>query len=197
MADDKPGIDKEMIRELASLLDETGLTEIEIERDGLRVRVGRGGTINNIAAPVMPLIGTTPALPPAPADLAKHSLALKLVIAAASDQIVIPVQALAELHSVLVRKSRLTPTEAAFRVQLWAAQAELVATGAALLDTALRLSSAHGLQISDALILAAAAEANCDLLLSEDMHDGFVWSGVTVTNPFGSAPDTRVVRLLA
>jgi acetyl-CoA carboxylase biotin carboxyl carrier protein len=63
MADDKPAIDKEMIRELASLLDETGLIEIEIERDGLRVRVGRGGIINNIAAP---------ALPPAPADLAKH-----------------------------------------------------------------------------------------------------------------------------
>jgi acetyl-CoA carboxylase biotin carboxyl carrier protein len=73
MADDKPAIDKEMIRELASLLDETGLIEIEIERDGLRVRVGRGGIINNIAAPSMPpLIGTTPALPPAPADLAKH-----------------------------------------------------------------------------------------------------------------------------
>jgi acetyl-CoA carboxylase biotin carboxyl carrier protein len=72
MADDKPGIDKEMIRELASLLDETGLTEIEIERDGLRVRVGRGGTINHVAAPAMPLIGTTPALPAAPADLAKH-----------------------------------------------------------------------------------------------------------------------------
>jgi acetyl-CoA carboxylase biotin carboxyl carrier protein len=73
MADDKPGIDKEMIRELANLLDETGLTEIEIERDGLRVRVGRGGTINTIAAPAMPaLIATTPALPPGPADLAKH-----------------------------------------------------------------------------------------------------------------------------
>jgi len=73
MADDKAGIDKALIRELAALLDETGLTEIEIERDGLRVRVGRGGTINNIAAPAMPaLIATTPALPSAPADLAKN-----------------------------------------------------------------------------------------------------------------------------
>ena len=72
MADDKAGIDKALIRELAALLDETGLTEIEIERDGLRVRVGRGGIVNNIAAPAMPLIATTPALPSAPADLAKH-----------------------------------------------------------------------------------------------------------------------------
>ena len=44
-------IDKELIRELAKLLDETGLTEIEIERDGLRVRVGRGGAVTHVAAP--------------------------------------------------------------------------------------------------------------------------------------------------
>ncbi len=42
-ADGKSAIDKELIRELAKLLDETGLTEIEIERAGLRVRVGRSG----------------------------------------------------------------------------------------------------------------------------------------------------------
>ena len=42
MAESKSAIDHELIRELAKLLDETGLTEIEIEREGLRVRVGRG-----------------------------------------------------------------------------------------------------------------------------------------------------------
>ena len=35
--------DKDLIRELAALLDETGLTEIEIEHEGKRVRVARGG----------------------------------------------------------------------------------------------------------------------------------------------------------
>ena len=35
--------DKDLIRELAELLDETGLTEIEIEHEGRRVRVARGG----------------------------------------------------------------------------------------------------------------------------------------------------------
>ena len=71
MADDKPAIDKELIRELAKLLDETGLTEIEIEREGLRVRVGRGGAVTHVAAPVaLPPIAT-PAIA-APIDLAKH-----------------------------------------------------------------------------------------------------------------------------
>jgi acetyl-CoA carboxylase biotin carboxyl carrier protein len=41
-----PLVDRELIHELTKLLDETGLTEIEIERDGTRVRVARN------AAPV-------------------------------------------------------------------------------------------------------------------------------------------------
>lgn len=41
MAAEKSAIDQELIRELARLLDETGLTEIEVERDGLRLRVAR------------------------------------------------------------------------------------------------------------------------------------------------------------
>lgn len=47
----KPKIDKELIRELAGLLDETGLTEIEIEQGTLRVRVARGATTPAAAAP--------------------------------------------------------------------------------------------------------------------------------------------------
>jgi len=34
--------DKDLVRELAALLEETGLTEIEIEHEGKRVRVARG-----------------------------------------------------------------------------------------------------------------------------------------------------------
>jgi acetyl-CoA carboxylase biotin carboxyl carrier protein len=37
----KSAVDQDVIRELARLLDETGLTEIEFERDGQRVRVAR------------------------------------------------------------------------------------------------------------------------------------------------------------
>jgi acetyl-CoA carboxylase biotin carboxyl carrier protein len=47
----KPAIDHDLIRELARLLDETGLTEIEFERDGQRVRVARQA---QIAAAPMP-----------------------------------------------------------------------------------------------------------------------------------------------
>lgn len=55
---DKLRVEEEVIRELAELLDETGLSEIEIEQHGLKVRVAR--TIHNslgvpaAAAPIAP-----------------------------------------------------------------------------------------------------------------------------------------------
>src|SRR5260370_313839 len=76
----KSAIDKELIRELAKLLDETGLTEIEIERAGLRVRVGRatgnnggrggGGPANFPKTPQPQPAGRSPPGSPAPAGSA-------------------------------------------------------------------------------------------------------------------------------
>jgi acetyl-CoA carboxylase biotin carboxyl carrier protein len=68
--------DSALIRELALLLDETSLTEIEIERAGLRVRVARNITMTasmpanyQVAASAGAGASVTPA---AVADLAKH-----------------------------------------------------------------------------------------------------------------------------
>jgi acetyl-CoA carboxylase biotin carboxyl carrier protein len=44
--------DKDLIRELAELLEETGLTEIEIEHEGRRVRVARTVTVGPGALPI-------------------------------------------------------------------------------------------------------------------------------------------------
>ena len=45
MSDAKAAVDKAMIRELAALMDETGLTEIEIEQNAMRLRVARTVTV--------------------------------------------------------------------------------------------------------------------------------------------------------
>jgi acetyl-CoA carboxylase biotin carboxyl carrier protein len=71
-AEGDPAIDKKLIRELARLLDETGLTEIEIERDGLRVRVGRGALAATAQPAAAPVVITTAPVVAMPADLAKH-----------------------------------------------------------------------------------------------------------------------------
>jgi len=59
MTDRKASIDHELIRDLAKLLDETGLTEIEFEQEGLRLRVARQPTAVQVSAPA-------PAAPPPP-----------------------------------------------------------------------------------------------------------------------------------
>src|ERR1700730_14878366 len=44
----KSGVEKGLIRELAALLEETGLSEIEIEREGIRVRVARQARVEAV-----------------------------------------------------------------------------------------------------------------------------------------------------
>jgi acetyl-CoA carboxylase biotin carboxyl carrier protein len=68
MKDNKPGIDAAAIRELSELLAETGLTEIEIEHNGARIRVSRaaGGVAVASAAPAPAPAPAAPAAPAAP-----------------------------------------------------------------------------------------------------------------------------------
>jgi acetyl-CoA carboxylase biotin carboxyl carrier protein len=71
----KESSDQALIRDLAGLLEETGLSEIEIEREGMRVRVARQV---NVAAPVYAAASAhapaaaAPAAPAAAADPGKH-----------------------------------------------------------------------------------------------------------------------------
>ncbi|MCS3930422.1 MULTISPECIES: acetyl-CoA carboxylase biotin carboxyl carrier protein [Bradyrhizobium] len=80
--DDKAAVkfsseDSALVRELALLLDETSLTEIEIERAGLRLRVARNISVaatmpmQMAAAPAI-LPAAAAAAAPAAADLSKH-----------------------------------------------------------------------------------------------------------------------------
>jgi len=76
-------IDRDLIRDLAVLLDETGLSEIEIEKSGLKIRVAR--TINTAvalpnaqnAASVQPAQSAEQPASPPPADLSNHPGAVK------------------------------------------------------------------------------------------------------------------------
>ena len=70
-----PAIDHQAIRELAKLLDETGLTEIAVERDGVSIRVARhsGGGLGRPRAESA-AASTTAAVvsTPLPIDPAQH-----------------------------------------------------------------------------------------------------------------------------
>ena len=104
--------------------------------------------------------------------------------------LIVPVQALGELFVVLVRAG--APREAARDIVLRFRQTFAVTdTQETTLLSALDLVVAHRLQLWDSLILSAAADAGCGMLLSEDMQAGFVWRGVTVLDPLTTAIEDR------
>jgi predicted nucleic acid-binding protein len=115
---------------------------------------------------------------------AKKTLAVDLVERLSPASTLIPVQALGELFNVLVKKARWSREDAQRAVLAWGDAFPLIETGASVVLGALDLTRSHQLSIWDSVILSAAADAHCRLLLSEDLQEGFTWNGVTVTNPF-------------
>jgi predicted nucleic acid-binding protein len=109
----------------------------------------------------------------------------------------IPVQALGELYATLMRKGGRSRAQARDAVLKWGDAFPLIETSSMVQLMAMELSVSHQLSPWDAVILSAAADASCRLLLSEDLQNGFTWSGVTVTNPFAKKPHPLLTALLA
>ena len=129
-------------------------------------------------------------------DARKQQVAILMLDVIGPEDVVIPVQALGELFNVLVRKAKRPANEAQAALLSWQDTHPVVDTSAAVLASALDLATAHHLSIWDAVIVAAAAEADCRVLVSEDLQEGFTWRGVTVVNPFASIRHPLLESLL-
>src|SRR5579872_2610097 len=127
---------------------------------------------------------------------AMRDKALELIQRLPPGAIVLPVQTLGELFNVLVRKAKRPPGRARAAVLSWRDAYAVVETSAAVIVSATDLASDHGLGIWDSVVLAASAESECRLLLSEDLQEGFTWRGVTVTNPFSTPKHELLAGLL-
>lgn len=110
--------------------------------------------------------------------------ALELVEKIPEGAALLPVQTLGELFNLLVRKAARTPAKARKAILSWKDAFPGIETSAEVMLGAADLATDHHLSIWDSVVLSAAAEAGCRLLLSEDLQQGFTWKGVTVTNPF-------------
>jgi predicted nucleic acid-binding protein len=122
--------------------------------------------------------------------------ALGLVEKLPEGAVLLPVQTLGELFNLLVRKARRAPAKARKAILSWKDAFPLIETSAGVMLAAADLATDHQLSIWDSVILSAAAEAGCRLLLSEDLQEGFTWNGVTVTNPFSASKHELLVGLL-
>ncbi|SRR6266567_5630963 len=114
----------------------------------------------------------------------RRQRALDLLQKLTQEFVALPVQTLGELFNVLVKKAGGSPHDARAAILSWRDSFEVVETSSKVMVAAADLAVQHRLPIWDAVILAAASEAGCRLLVSEDSQDGFTWGGVTIVNPF-------------
>ena len=123
-------------------------------------------------------------------------VALDLVRKLPASGTLLPVQVLGELFNLLVRKARRPGSKARSAILGWRDAFPLIETSEAVILSAVELATDHQLGIWDAVILSAASEAGCRLLLSEDFQEGFTWKGATVTNPFAPSKHELLAALL-
>lgn len=127
----------------------------------------------------------------------RHDAALTLLRRIPQETAVIPVQVLGELFNVLVRKGGKSRGDARDALLSWRDTFPVIETSPEIMLTAVDLATDHRLGIWDAVILSAAAQAGCRLLLSGDFQEGFTWAGVTVVDPFSTPRHALLHALLA
>ncbi len=97
--------------------------------------------------------------------------------------LIAPAQALGELFVVLRRSGAPADDARSILIEFTDAFGTSASESSSILAAA-DLVVDHKLQFWDSLILTAAANAGCTLLLSEDMQSGFITRGVTIVDPF-------------
>lgn len=114
-------------------------------------------------------------------DVEKRGRAIEVL----SEGGIISVQVLNEFTNVAHRKRRRAwpEIEAALAV-IRDRFPDIVPITAEIHASAVTLARGQGFAFYDALIVAAALEAGCDTLLSEDLQDGRDLGGLKIVNPF-------------
>lgn len=130
-------------------------------------------------------------------DAHRQRIAHDIIGSLQPSQILVPLQSAAETFRWLVKKGGIERARASSRTSWWLEKFETQDTNREVFSGAADLTVVHGLQFFDAIILAAASVAGVDVLLSEDLHDGFAWRGVTVANPFAAEPSPIIRTLLS
>ena len=98
---------------------------------------------------------------------------------------VISTQVINEAISVLTRKCGVSRQNAYELADLWLDACEVESVTVSTIRQAMLLTQKHMLSHWDALIVAAALLAKCDILYSEDMQHGYVFDNcLRVVNPF-------------
>ena len=98
---------------------------------------------------------------------------------------VVSSQVISEYLNVMRKKLKIEKDELMQLCSLWLEKCIVQPVVLSTIKLAQNLMGKYDFQVFDGIIVAAALEANCDILYSEDMHDGLVIEKtLTVVNPF-------------
>ncbi len=114
----------------------------------------------------------------------------------ASSQLVAPTQAVGELFVVLRRAGATAEEARSILIEFADSLGASSSTHGSVLAAA-DLVVDHRVQFWDALIVSAAVEAGCTLLLSEDMQHGFIARGLTIINPLADELHPKLGSLVS
>jgi predicted nucleic acid-binding protein len=126
---------------------------------------------------------------------AKQEQAEAIVTAASTSNCVLALQSMGEFYRAVTRKKILSPAEAAKQVNSYLTLFATFPASETAHRTAAREAAAGRFSYWDAVLLASADEAGCEIMLSEDMKDGAKLGGVTVRNPFGPSDLSTAARI--
>jgi predicted nucleic acid-binding protein len=129
-------------------------------------------------------------------DSDKGRFARQLVNACVRHDGIIAAQVLGELLAVVRRKKPELMPHARAVVEDLAEALKISPTTGEVMCAAAALLRDHELQVWDAVICIASAEAGGTHLLSEDMQDGAVIDGLKIINPFVPSNRAEIDRLL-
>jgi|CXWL01.1.fsa_nt_gi predicted nucleic acid-binding protein len=129
-------------------------------------------------------------------DTLKGQRAADIILRAARDG-VIPVQGLGEFLRVVQRRAPAAFAGALKQIVLYRATFLTPPTTDDVMEAAGDLAAAHGLQLWDAVICAAAERNGAKALLTEDLQDGRLLQGMRILNPFNSANDASIDALFS
>ena len=120
----------------------------------------------------------------ASSDVVKAERAERLIAAGGT----ISVQVLNEIANVARRKMRFSWERTHILLTQIRRLLPVIPVTLEIHEAGLGLAERYRLSIYDAMIAAAALDAGCDTLWSEDMHDGLLIGGrLSVVNPFHSS----------
>ena len=114
----------------------------------------------------------------------KRALAARIIAAAAGLDCPLALQVVGEFYAAATAKLKLTPRDAAARAAQLIAGFESFGYSIHAVRAALDEASKGRFSYWDGVLLAAAAEAGCTTIFSEDMADGARFGSIVVANPF-------------